>query len=82
MATCKSCGAAIIWVKTKVGKMMPCNPEMYLYTGGKKDRLVSAEGEIMACEIIDGVDGRVCLGAGYKPHWSTCPNAAGHRGGK
>ena len=27
MATCKGCGAEIIWIKTPAGKLMPCDAQ-------------------------------------------------------
>jgi hypothetical protein len=27
-ATCKSCGAALVWIKTEAGRLMPCDPNL------------------------------------------------------
>ena len=34
---CKGCGAEILWIKTKAGKIMPCNTD--------KTTIVTAQGE-------------------------------------
>ena len=82
MAKCRGCGKEIIWIKTATGKAMPCDPEPVAYwqTAGGKRRIVTPNGEVIACEL-DGSPDRA-TGIGYIPHWATCP-AAGrfHKGG-
>lgn len=37
-ATCRGCGAPIVWIKTPAGKAMPCDPAPVYYKaapGGK-----------------------------------------------
>lgn len=68
MATCKSCGAAIVWAKTKAGKHMPMDPEP----------------EQLLVEIGTGTDGEriwpvVEVRKAWRSHWATCPQAAEHR---
>lgn len=39
---CSKCGKQIMWIKTKAGKNMPCNPSFVYYKEqkGGKDRIV------------------------------------------
>ena len=39
-ATCRGCGAPIVWIKTPAGKAMPCDPAPVYYKAapGGKDR--------------------------------------------
>lgn len=69
---CRSCGDAILWVKTSAGNVMPLNKEP------------DPEGNIV---LVDGV-ARVLSGEmweghcdlpKYKSHFATCPGAAKHR---
>lgn len=71
MATCKSCGAAVIWAKTEKGangiydaaETTPPDPEGRYWVIGD-----------------DGVARQGDKGSpGHVSHWATCPNAAQHR---
>lgn len=78
MARCKSCGAEIIWIRTIGGKQMPCDPEPVPYWErlGASDRIVTANGEVLACEFEgDGAP----TGRGHISHMGTCPQADKHR---
>ena len=68
MATCKGCGAEIIWRKMISGKVMP----------------VDAEGVTVVIEHYDDLtENRWFTTIGYVPHWSTCPKADNFKkGGK
>lgn len=83
MPKCKSCGKKIVWIRTHAGSAMPCDAEQvyYRYTYGGKHRIVTPNGEVLACELMDGEkdDLSRATGVGYVPHWSTCPNADRHR---
>lgn len=78
MSKCKSCGAEIIWIKTKNGKAMPCNPQKISYknTFPAGDlTLVTPDGRI--------AKGTLDLGSEdywYESHFATCPAAASFRG--
>ena len=74
MATCKGCGARIIWI----GKM-PCNPEQTVYweKAKAKGKIVTPNGMVLSCEF-DG-DLQNATGIGYVPHWATCPAADSFR---
>lgn len=85
MSKCKSCGAEIIWVKTKSGKSMPCDAQRkYFHENG--DLGFHYDDKEMETFITE--DGETKRGwedeyagdyAGYTPHWATCPNANQHR---
>lgn len=73
-ATCRGCGARIVWIKTPAGKAMPCDPSPVYYKEDPKgkDRIVTTRGEVVACTVTTGAD---ATNAGYQPHWATCPQA-------
>lgn len=73
--TCRGCGAPIVWIKTPAGRSMPCDPELVYYRqqDGAKAKIVTTRGEVVSCEIVTAAEAD---GAGYVPHWSTCPQAA------
>ena len=77
MSKCRSCNADIIWLKTKTGKHIPCNPVLVKYWqkhGGTK-KIVTPDGDVISCETEPGLFDRTADGSGYIPHWSTCPKA-------
>ena len=53
-ATCRGCGAPIVWIKTPAGKAMPCDPAPVYYKAapGGKDKIVTTRGEVVSCEIV------------------------------
>ena len=55
-ATCRGCGARIVWIKTPAGKAMPCDPAPVYYkaTPDGKDKVVTTRGEVVSCEIVPG----------------------------
>lgn len=77
---CTSCGADIFFIKTPLGKYMPCDkmPVFYKAVSGGKERVVLRSGEVVACEYLEKPDGDT-TGIGFKPHWQTCPHADKHR---
>lgn len=84
ITTCRGCGARIVWIKTPAGKSMPCDVGTVLYDAqkGGPDKIVKANGEVVAGEIVTGkVELGEVYGSGYVPHWSTCPKADGFRKG-
>lgn len=48
-ATCRGCGAPIVWIKTPAGKAMPCDPAPVYYkaTPDGKDKVVTTRGEVV-----------------------------------
>lgn len=81
MATCKGCGAEIVWVKTPGGKKMPCDPGLrpYWERKGASGKVVTPNGEVISC-VFDG-NPQTATGVGFVSHWSTCPKAAAFRQG-
>lgn len=84
--TCRSCGARILWVKTKTGRPMPLDPPIVAVwdpTGGipegaKTITITTADGR-----TVRGLRDRPLLGgelvAGHISHFATCPQAKDHR---
>lgn len=80
MAFCKSCGAQIVWVKTKAGKAMPCDAHKVLgeLDPNGKDILVTEDGEVVKCNTgMSCYTGKIVVG--YTSHFATCPYADKHR---
>ena len=79
MATCKSCGAEIRWIKMASGGIMPVDAQQISYSLVHPGT-VGAQTYVME-------DGRVSRGVpdpggdkvGYISHFATCPAAAVHR---
>lgn len=63
--TCTSCGAAIIWARTRTGKRMPLDAAPSPGTA-----LLSSEGNVRIVPEGEGT---------HVVHWATCPNASKHR---
>lgn len=77
--SCKSCGAKIKFIRNRAGRWIPVDdyPVTYKADYNGKDRLVTADGDVIACK--SGVDTSEATGIGYVSHFATCPNAATHR---
>lgn len=77
-ATCKSCGAPIVWIESPKHKWIPCDEGLIPYQEDRhgKDSIVTARGEIVRCRLT--FDGEP-TGLGRTTHWATCPNAEQHR---
>ena len=68
---CKRCNAPIRWLTTTAGKKMPVDADSRPYWKHPKGkcRIVTAKGEVFACEYEgDGKED----GLGYVPHWASC----------
>ncbi len=78
-ATCRSCGSAIVWIRTLSGRNMPCDakPINYIIKPGAATKLVTPGGDVVSCEVVE--DPRDAQGWGYSPHWASCPAADQHR---
>lgn len=76
---CRGCGANIVWISTPGGKSMPCDAEPVLYRerAGAPGKVVTPNGEVLSCELNVASD--EATGAGYVPHWATCPEAGKFR---
>ena len=75
MARCKGCGQEIIWIKTKSGKSIPCDPEMIYYKAKKTGhlRVVTPTGEVVSAVPSDSI--LTATDYGYVSHFATCPQA-------
>lgn len=70
MPKCKDCGDKVIWIPTRAGKMMPCDPGLVPYWEGKRDRIVTPAGTVKSCSLVGPIGEE--LAKGYIPHWATC----------
>lgn len=78
MARCKACGAEIVWLKLKSGKMHPCDAETVLYkVDAGPDRIVTPDGEVVAGTIVTELKTQKegIIRRGYSSHFATCPFA-------
>ena len=73
MAKCKACGAPIIWIPLKSGKIMPCDNQRIPYKINLHDgkyTLVLPDGRVTRADLdLDSDD------YGYVSHYETCPAA-------
>lgn len=69
---CGGCGRRILWIKTKAGKNMPCDPIMLNYRkeNGGKEKIVTQDGEVVSG--VTGVSPEEADGIGYISHFATC----------
>ncbi|MBQ3322354.1 MAG: hypothetical protein IJH05_05885 [Firmicutes bacterium] len=79
MAVCKSCGADILWIRTRSGKLMPVNRKRCFFMKSKSgnETFVTEGGDVLrgtrtAQKTLPAM-------VGYTSHFATCPNAASHR---
>jgi hypothetical protein len=82
MATCRGCGAAIIWIRTPGGKSIPCDPEQILYRkqSGGGIKIVTPNGEVLSAELES--NSNEADGIGYVSHFATCPEGGRFRRGR
>ena len=79
MATCRGCGAAIIWIRTAGNKSIPCDPEQVLYRSKKGGgiKIVTPNGEVLSAELESNPN--EATGIGYISHFATCSEAGRFR---
>ena len=84
ITTCRSCAARIVFIKTRAGKSMPCDPApvRYRLNPESSTKVVTMAGDVVSCEIV--TDQGEADGTGYTPHWSTCnaPDKFRKKGGR
>ena len=71
---CRACGKPIIYMKTRLGKFMPCDLPLVPYwisEDGSK-RVLTHSGELVRCELTGNHDD--ITGHGRTPHWGSCKN--------
>lgn len=67
MEKCRKCGKEILWIRTKSGKWMPCDPDPVRFDAGGPDIFVTKYGETVKGTVSDAG-----LKTGFVPHWATC----------
>ena len=74
-ATCKGCGARLIWVRSKAkDKWIPCDEVLKAYKQDDfgKEVVITPDGDYIRCSFeFEGLP----TGMAYVPHWATCPEA-------
>lgn len=77
MATCKKCGAPIIWRQSPEGKWMPLDEGLIPYKANAngKDTLFDITGDPIRCDIVERQPGAIPTGLARKSHFATCPFA-------
>lgn len=77
MATCKSCGATIVWIKTP-SSVMPCDAGQRTYRPDKQGdtMIVTPGGQVVRARLVRP---GLATGVGYISHFATCPFAAQHK---
>lgn len=82
---CKGCGARIIWVKTKNGTFLPCNPEAVEIdpAGAKTMCIVTDDGDVQWGSPVNRdslfLPDKTIMGR--LSHFATCPDAKKFRRG-
>lgn len=84
VTACRSCGAPIVWIKTRAGKSMPCDAQLvsFVQQEGGPAKIVTPEGEVVSGRPAKR--GEPFISQGYIPHWSTCnaPDSFRKKGAK
>lgn len=73
-STCRGCGAPIVFVKSALGKYIPCDPKLVRYRAnptGKELVVVEGEGAVRCDLDFDGLP----TGMARISHFATCPKA-------
>lgn len=72
MSICGRCGAAIRWIRTLAGKVMPCDehPVYIVQDENGQEKAVTEKGEVVSCQYTEDPD--KATGLGYVPHFATC----------
>lgn len=68
---CRTCGEKILWIKTRRGKNMPCDPQLLNYkrSKGGSQRIVTPEGDVVTGEIVPP---EMAEGVGFLSHFASC----------
>jgi len=80
MATCRSCGAEIVWTRTENGSPMPLDPGEFPIVENTQGSIlaVAANGKVIRGDrVSDSYEGGYILAR--ISHFATCPNAKEHR---
>lgn len=73
---CKGCGKPIVWILTKRGKAMPCDPERIGFSPEKsgKETFITEDGQVVKGDRQD-----TAAIQGYISHFATCRVAESFR---
>jgi len=71
---CSSCGAPIIWAKSKAGKAMPVDAEPV-----RDGNVMLEQHGLRVTAVVTGESMLPGVQTLYKSHFATCPNADAHR---
>jgi len=76
--TCSTCGEPIVWIVTRAGRRIPCDPTVYRGSGpfapdgaGERRTVVTDSGDIR--NLYELADGDL---AGRVSHFATCPHGS------
>lgn len=72
MSICKGCGAKIIWIETKSGNKMPCDPEPLSWDDVDEGTLLVGEDGSVRRSVGINRDNDM---AWYVSHFATCSKA-------
>jgi hypothetical protein len=80
MATCRSCGATVVWVKVN-GRPHPCDPDpATMVVSHVVVNPATGNGRVLKADDLEQAESWVAFGATvHRSHFSSCPNAAEHR---
>lgn len=82
MARCKSCGASIVWAKTRAGKSMPLDADPVAYGNVTiVDYLNPSAVEPTPVVVVGplSLEDTPVSTWRYQSHFSSCPDAGVHR---
>lgn len=77
-STCRGCGAPIVFVKSALGKYIPCDAQLVRYRANPNGKdMVVVEGEgVVRCDLdFEGF----ATGMARISHFATCPQAGKFR---
>lgn len=76
---CRSCGAAIVFVRTPSGKKMPCDVGCVYYAADAAGRETFVLDNGAVCKGRAVARPEEATGRAFRPHWTNCPGADKHR---
>jgi hypothetical protein len=83
-ATCRACGARMVWTRTAAGKAMPLDAEPH--PDGNVRLLPDGSCEVLSAPDLEAQRARESLGgpflALYRSHFASCPQASRFRRAK
>lgn len=80
MAKCRGCGAPILFITLKSGKVIPCNPfPVFIEDKGAKDVIITTDGRVSNGRQEYVKSDNMPHVKGYISHFATCPMADAFR---